>query len=162
LELTHFSGDTAMKIWIEDLLHAMGLTAIVLTDGSCATVSTTLPSGCTLHGRNPVHVGDWNAGSGRATGTLKRQKDGGTVLQDLRYWPPEGGTLELDITIDAIDDDTLRCDTLHSEWLYKEGPTDGLEGLVGETVRACISRTGNEVTLVLPANDTAWTFASNY
>jgi hypothetical protein len=151
-----------MKIWIEDLLRAMGLPALVLTDAPCVTVTTTLTNGCTLHGHGAVHVGDWNAGSGRVTGTLKRQKDGGTVLQDVRYWPAEGATLELNIVIDSVDGDMLRSNTLHSEWQYKEGPADGLEGLVGETVRACISRTGNEVTLVLPANDTAWTFASNY
>lgn len=152
-----------MNVLIEDLVQAAGFPAMVLTDAKSVNIGVSLPEGCRLHARGAVHIGDWNGGKGRVAGTVTRQKDGsGVVVHDLRYWPPDGGTLELDIAIDAVDIDTLRSDTLHSEWTYKSGPNDDFEDLANQTERVQISRSGSEVTLVLSSTGTAWRFASNY
>jgi hypothetical protein len=148
---------------IEELVTTMGLAAAVATESDTATVSAGLPDKCALLGNRPVRIADAHAGAGYATGTVKRGRDGSLCIQELRYWPPEGGSLDLDIVIDEVQTEggmRLRSSTLGSTWaqVAASAMPFGKTDLEGQTTRVRVSRQQGKVLMVLSANGSQWEY----
>lgn len=148
---------------IEELIGTMGLAAAVATGSDSATVSAGLPEKCALQGNRPVRIVDAHAGAGYATGTVKRDAVGALCIQEVRYWPPEGGSLDLNIVIDEVHTDggmRLHSRTLGSTWAQVAASAMPFSkaDLEGQTVRVRVSREQGKVLMVLSVNGSQWEY----